>query len=129
MLELTPPSQRIIQHYAQRMPFTNPHATPKTEENAWKPSILQTIATNGTGIPHLAEEIGQHQAYLENGDGLMRKERLHLKTELENLLRTTLVSRWRESIAAEYQHTLEKLVAREISPLKAVEMLLKGKNL
>ncbi|MEA2007710.1 MAG: methylmalonyl Co-A mutase-associated GTPase MeaB [Chloroflexota bacterium] len=127
MLDLVTPSQRWVQHHAQIMPLPQTTALLDGGDNAWEPPIVQTIATDGTGIPQLAEEIAGHQAYLKTGDGLVLKERLRLKTELENLLQATLLARWSESVSPKkYQHTLEKLVAREISPQQAIQILIDG---
>ena len=131
MLELaTPSSQRWVQHHAQIMALTPPPDLPDEGDNAWEPPIVQTIATDGTGIPQLAEKIAEHQTYLKTSGGLVHKEHIRLKTELNNLLQATLVSRWSESISKEsYQHTLEKLVTREISPQQAVQILTDGESL
>ncbi len=129
MLELANPSQRSVQHRAQIVPLPQTPALLEEGNNAWEPPIVQTIATDGEGIPQLVEKIAEHQTYLKDSGGLIRQERLRLKTELEDLLQATLVARWSESISHEkYQFTLQKLVTREISPQQAVQILIDGVN-
>ena len=92
--------------------------------------MLRTIATNGQGIAELAEAIRQHQVYLKTSGDWQRRDQLRIYNELENLLRSTLYNRWRETVLPEYyQKTLELLANRSISPLQAVERLLNDKQL
>ncbi len=130
MLELAAPGKRFLQNHAQVMPLPLPPGILATEDNAWEAPIVQTIATTGTGIPLLAEEITRHQAYLQTSGDLIHKEKIRLKTEMDDLLERALVSRWRESITIEtYQTMLDKLVERKISPQQAVQILIDGENL
>lgn len=130
MLELAKPGKRFPQHHAPVMPLPPPQDSVENGDNVWEPPILQTTATTGTGIPLLVEEITRHQTYLQRSGDLLHKEKIRLKTEMDNLLKYTLVSRWRESITkAVYQTTLHKLVEREISPQQAVQLLIDGGNL
>ena len=130
MLDLTSSVKRLLNHHAQIMPMPPIPISPNGGDQVWEPAIVQTIATTGAGIPHLAEEITRHQTYLQTSGDLIYKEKIRLKTEMDNLLEYALVSRWRESITdGIYQHTLEKLVAREISPQQAVQILMNGESL
>ena len=99
-------------------------------ESVWAVPVLRTIATNGQGIAELAEAIRQHQVYLKTSGDWQRRDQLRIYNELENLLRSTLYNRWRETVLPEYyQKTLELLANRSISPLQAVERLLNDKQL
>ena len=99
----------------------------EAEGEMWVPPIQRTIALDGTGIPELSALIAGHRQHLEDSGGMVRRERLRLKSELENMLRETLVTRWREEIPESfYQELLDRLVAREISPWRVVEELIDG---
>ena len=100
------------------------------ENNAsriWLSPIQKTIATEGTGIPELGELIAQHRAHLVQSGDLERRERARLQNELELLLQSTLVARWRSGVTdGQYQNVLERLTGRELSPRQAVTELLNG---
>jgi LAO/AO transport system kinase len=99
----------------------------EAEGEMWVPPIQRTIAIDGTGIPELGALIADHRQHLEDSGGITRRERFRLKSELENMLRETLVTRWRKEIPESfYQELLDRLVAREISPWRAVEELIDG---
>jgi LAO/AO transport system kinase len=90
----------------------------------WIPPIQRTVATEGTGVADLVQEIERHYQYLRETGELKQREQERLKSELDILLRERLVSRWRERVTEmRYEQTVEKLVRREISPWQAVELL------
>lgn len=94
-------------------------------QTSWLPTILRTVATLGTGIQELMQEIERHRQHLLHSGEWQRREQERLHTELENLLRETLIKRWRERLpTASYQEVLSALVNRRISHHQAVEMLL-----
>jgi LAO/AO transport system kinase len=91
----------------------------------WIPPIQRTVATDGTGVPELAEAIAHHYNYLSETGELQLRERARLQSELDLLLRETLVSRWRHKISeARYDQAMQQLLLRKISPWQAVEGLL-----
>jgi LAO/AO transport system kinase len=93
----------------------------------WLTPILRTVATEGTGILELVQEIERHRQYLLQSGEWQRRDRERLHTELENLLRETLVARWRATLpAANYQEVLSNLVRRRIAHHQAVEKLVHG---
>jgi LAO/AO transport system kinase len=93
----------------------------------WQPPIIRTVSTEGAGIPAVAEAIEAHRQYLvESGDWL-RRESSRLEAELNALLRSTLLSRWRERVGVErYRQALDRLIERRISPRQAVLELIDG---
>jgi LAO/AO transport system kinase len=100
------------------------------ETSGWEIPVMRTIATSGEGIAELAASIRQHRAHLKDGGGWQQRDQIRLQSELDSLLQTTLLSRWRESVSQErYQQTLGLLADRKISPLQAVENLLNNKQL
>jgi len=93
----------------------------------WIPPIQRTVATLGTGIPELAESILQHRQHLLHSGEWRHRDHLRLQSELDFLLKETLVAQWRDTISINlYQQTLEDLGARRISPHQAVQMLVSG---
>jgi len=91
----------------------------------WIPPIQRTIATKGTGVVDLIEEIERHYKYLKETSELGQREQARLKSELDILLRERLVKRWRERVTeTRYGQAVEKLLRREISPWQAVDYLI-----
>ncbi|MEJ2707631.1 MAG: methylmalonyl Co-A mutase-associated GTPase MeaB [Anaerolineales bacterium] len=134
MLQLAHPTRREFQHHglvSQLSRSSNSKQTADTsagdEALLWIPPILQTVATEDTGIPELAQEIERHYEYLQASGGWQRREEARLRSELEQLLQEALLSRWWASMTpARYQAVLKNLVERELSPWEAVSALLNG---
>ena len=88
-------------------------------ERAWRPPIVTTIATDGTGLEELLTAIADHRRHLvETGalDQLRRNRALH---EIEAAVRAGL--RRRATINHAGDATLDRVVAREIDPWSAAE--------
>jgi len=95
------------------------------DELLWQPVVVQTIATQGTGIDELWQKIQAHFAYLERSDTREERDRQRLTRELERLVQETLVSRWKGTLSPDkFAQIVDKLVLREISPQEAVGILL-----
>ena len=95
----------------------------------WSPPIVRTVATEGDGIPQLAQAIRRHYDHLESSGDLQKRVRARLQAQLDALLRESLVVRWQERLpAGRYHETLDRLVEREISPRQAVAALLDGNS-
>lgn len=102
-------------------------AKPASDRRAWVPPIHLTIATDGTGIAELINEITRHRAFLHQSGGWERRDQYRLQSELDAILRDALVSRWRKTVSeSRYQEVLYKLVERRLSPHQAVSLLLDG---
>jgi LAO/AO transport system kinase len=93
----------------------------------WIPPIHRTIATEGTGISELSQIITDHYNHLRTSDELIKRERQRLRSELDTLLRESLLARWRNRVPEkEYLAALDKLLRREITPWMAVDQLIDG---
>lgn len=124
MLELGHPRPRSAWHHGQLLKVSTP-AAQRDEKISWSPPIVRTVATEGIGIPELGAAITRHLAYLEESGERERRERARLEAELDALLRTALVSRWKASLPEErYQDVLDELIQRHLSPWEAVELLI-----
>jgi len=127
MLLLAHPAQRPGEfHHAQSYAHAEAQST-SPDASIWLPPILRTVATEGTGVVELFQEIARHRVYLAESGEWQRRERLRLQSELDMLLQALLVSRWRQTVSAEaYQDVVDRLLQRDISPWQAVEALLDG---
>ncbi len=123
MLQLAHPAAHVFRHHGQIMEVQG--AAPAQEEAFWLPPVLRTVAIEDVGIDELAAHIARHREHLESSGDWIQRERVRLQNELNTLIQTMLVARWRESISeGEYQHTLDALVERRLSPHQAVTKLL-----
>jgi LAO/AO transport system kinase len=126
MLQLGHPVQREYQHHGQ-IEIVDVVDKKVESRPIWIPPIQRTIATEGDGIEQLSSIIFKHHNYLKEFGELHLRECERLKSEFDNLLQNTLVSRWRSRISDEqYQHVLKNIVDRKISPWQGVEELLGG---
>jgi GTPase len=126
MLQLAHPVQRQRFHPGLLTISSQPAAT-QTNQPAWQTPVLRSVATEGSGVSELAAEITRHRQFLEESGDWSRREQARLEAELDALLQSTLVSRWRDKISMEiYQTVIDQLVGRIISPWQAVTILLDG---
>jgi LAO/AO transport system kinase len=97
--------------------------------SSWIPPIRKTVATEGEGISELADEIARHAGYLRESGDWAARERSRLGSELDALLRETLVRRFRERVSkSHYEDVLDRIFQRELAPWEAVKMLLNGRS-
>ncbi|MCS6907804.1 MAG: methylmalonyl Co-A mutase-associated GTPase MeaB [Anaerolineales bacterium] len=93
----------------------------------WTPPLLRTVATEGRGVQAVVEALYNHRNFLCQSGEWERRERLRFQTQLENLFQAALIKRLHETVSAtEYGHILDRIVSRQISPWKALEILLDG---
>jgi LAO/AO transport system kinase len=122
-LELAHPTKRVFRHHGQTMSLS----PTVTDSTLWIPPINKTVATEGKGIDKVVESIAKHAAHLRQSGDWAARDRARLGSEMETLLRETLLDRFLESIQPEtYERTVEKVVNRNLSPYEAVQFLLNG---
>jgi LAO/AO transport system kinase len=125
-LELAHPVRHVFQHHGKLEVVEAPE-TPVY--NSWIPPIQKTIATDGTGVYELAEEIAHHAEHLRQSGDWAARERSRLGSELDALLREALVAHFRKGVPeSRYEAILDKVFQRELAPWEAVKMLLNGQS-
>lgn len=126
MLQLARPVQHPSVHHSI-LPSVDETLPAPPEPIAWQTPVLRSVATEGIGISQVAEEIARHRKFLEESGGWTRREQARLGAELDALLQSTLVSRWKSSITPDkYQAVIQQVVERRLSPWRAVTILLDG---
>ncbi len=125
-LELAHPTKRVFRHHGQTMSTgTGTNADP----SMWIPPINKTVATEGKGIAELTESIARHVAHLRQSGDWAARDRTRLGSEMEAVLRETLLSRFMETVPNEkYDEIIGKVLNRNISPYEAVNILLNGNS-
>jgi len=139
MLQLAHPVRHeFVSHHGERMVVSadgEPHEGGSPPDSGdsdsdgalWIPPIRRTIATDGTGISELAASIKEHYNYLRQTGEWQQRDRARLQTELDVLLRETLMARWRDSVSeSQYGQVIQDVYKRELSPWQAVDTLLDG---
>jgi GTPase len=122
-LELAHPTKRIVRHHGKNMSIS----APTTDSRLWIPPIIKTIATDGKGIDELAASIAKHVEYLQQSGDWAARDRARLGSEMETLLRETLMDRFLKNVEQQkYEEMIEKVVNRNISPYEAIKLLLNG---
>jgi len=124
-LELAHPTQRVFRHHGQSLAVAAPAAQ---DGSFWLPPILRTVSTAGTGIAELAAAIARHGEYLRTSGDWAARERARLESELENLVRESLLERFMERTGpGELQSVIDRMLKRELSPWEAAGQLLDGR--
>lgn len=127
-LELAHPTRRVFRHHGRDMQVQEAASTKDEMNNLWIPPIHKTISTEGKGIAELAESIAKHVVHLRHSGDWAARDRARLGSELEALLRESLMSRFMESISqAKYEDVVQQVLQRQLSPYEAVDSLLNRK--
>jgi LAO/AO transport system kinase len=94
-------------------------------ENDWRPPVLKTISTEGTGIAEVVEWIDKHRTYLESNYLLAAKERARLRAEFENVVQRELMLRLMHGVnGGKIEALVDQLANREIDVYAAAEQLI-----
>jgi putative protein kinase ArgK-like GTPase of G3E family len=92
----------------------------------WIPPIAQTVATIGQGVESLVDHIHLHREYLKTTGGWKNRERIRLKSELDDLLKIALFTNLHNQMpGGTYESVVDMICSRRISPYQAVTYLLK----
>ncbi len=130
MLQLGHPTAHVFQNGGNKPGHGPEHAGPAPAEPPpapgpmWLPPIVKTVATENQGIAELGRAIQQHYQHLQASGELKVRDRARLRSEVDLLLRETLVARWRARVSGDaYERVLEKVLDRQLSPGQAVAAL------
>jgi LAO/AO transport system kinase len=96
-------------------------------DDGWQPPIIKTVATRGFGVDEVLEAVEAHAGYLHESHVFEGRERRRVVRELETILRTTLLARFRAGVPEEHFESLvAEVLAREVDPYRAAEQLLRS---
>ena len=122
MLELGHPVEKVNHHGRA---LTAPTPPPATPTRFWLPPILQTVAAEGKGIDEVLAAVDNHRRHLEETQGLQALEAEHLRIELLDRLRDSLLARLlRELPPDALARLVGQMQAREIDPHSAIKTLM-----
>jgi LAO/AO transport system kinase len=96
-----------------------------TGEMAWRPKVVQTIATRGDGIDEMWDAIGEHREFQERTGQLARRREDRLRDELRNIVLARLREQADTTCTGErFDKLVTQVTARELDPYAAAEELL-----
>jgi LAO/AO transport system kinase len=92
-------------------------------EGEWRPPILKTEATAGTGVDALLDTIEQFRAHTAKARGSRRRARAEWR--VRELLAQRFLTHVEQHVLApgEFEQTLERIAARELDPYTAVDAI------
>ncbi|MDR3666480.1 MAG: methylmalonyl Co-A mutase-associated GTPase MeaB [Ignavibacteriaceae bacterium] len=97
------------------------------DASSWMPNIIQTVASENTGIEETAAEIQRHREYLTGTGSLNKKRelrtRLRIKEIVEDKLRTEL---WNNDRENSLNSSLGKVVLGNLSPYHIADEILEN---
>jgi LAO/AO transport system kinase len=100
-------------------------AMAERRDGAWRPPVVQTVATTGVGIDDLLAEVDRHAAWLRESGELARRRTLRARREVEAIALAALRERWgRSGSGADLDALAERVVAGEVDPYAAADELL-----
>ncbi len=91
----------------------------------WRPPVVDTVATEGTGVDQLWAEIRRHQQHLEDDGGLRLRRRRRLEREFRAVLGAGIERRVEAVLAGgELGGLVEDVVDHRVDPYEAADRLL-----
>jgi len=94
-------------------------------DGAWRPSVLQTVASTGQGIDELLAEVDRHAAWLRESGELAHRRTVRARREVEAIALASLRERWgRADAGADLDALAERVVTGEVDPYAAADELL-----
>ncbi len=90
----------------------------------WHIPVLETVATEATGIPALADAVGEHFQHLQNSGQWFEREKDRSRQDVTQLLQERLAARLRVSVPDEEREAIiAEVAARRLDPYSAVTQL------
>lgn len=91
----------------------------------WRPPVLQTVASKGSGVAEVWKAVREHRAYLEAGDERARQRRRRAAHDLGSALRANLAHSLNTEEPA--SDLLDAIVTRRTDPWSAADRLLQAR--
>ncbi len=93
------------------------------DEGLWRPPILKTIATNGTGVPELVDAVWRFRSHSEATHSVRRQKRSEFG--LRELVSKRFMQRLEQGVLqpGEFEAIANRVAAREVDPYTAADEL------
>ena len=97
----------------------------RTARTDWVPPVVLTVASQGTGVGEVLDQIEAHLAHLETSGGLQQRRRERAGQRLHDVLRGRMWLEFRARVPEpEWRQFVERLAARELTPDAAADALM-----
>jgi LAO/AO transport system kinase len=99
-----------------------------SQDAGWVPPIVETVATEGRGVPELWQALERHRIYLEASGELAKRRRRRIETEVLELVDRQLRETVRRRVGAggEIAHVLAAACDGRLDPHSAAAAILGG---
>ncbi len=89
-----------------------------SSSRAWRPPIVKTVGTLGTGISELVDKIFAHRKFLEKGEGLKAKRNERAREEIIHLIEREISKYVRRMLKYDvnFEEVIDQVVARKQNP-------------
>jgi len=96
-----------------------------SNRSMWRPPIVATVATDGTGISELMDAVGAHRDHLVDSGELLVRRRARVRSELVAILSAELAERARTVGGGEsFEELVDSIADLRVDPWSAAEQLL-----
>jgi LAO/AO transport system kinase len=93
----------------------------------WRPPIVSTVATDGTGVAELWERVNEHREVISSSGELERRRRHRLREELREIVARRLEQKAREICTGDrWDGLTDDVIERSIDPWSAADEMLSG---
>jgi len=93
----------------------------------WRPPIVSTVATDGTGVAELWERVNEHREVISSTGELERRRRYRLREELREIVARRLEQKAREICTGErWDGLTDEVIERSTDPWSAADEMLRG---
>jgi LAO/AO transport system kinase len=94
-------------------------------EGAWRPPVLQTVASTGLGVDELLAEVDRHATWLAESGELARRRTARARSEVEAVALEALRERWGSAGGtADLDDLAGRVASGELDPYAAADRLL-----
>ena len=96
-------------------------------DRAWRPPVVQTVATTGEGVDELFDAITAHRAHLESTGEAETRRHARLREELRGLVAAQMLERADAVCSGPgFDAMVDEVAARTRDPYSAADALLRG---
>jgi LAO/AO transport system kinase len=97
----------------------------ETDAALWIPPVLKTSALQNEGLDELVTQIEKHRQYLIESGDVRQLEARYIEIELYERLQQAMMRQITTNLPVSViRDVIDKIIARELDPLTAVEQLL-----
>jgi LAO/AO transport system kinase len=94
------------------------------KERAWRVPIIKTCATNGEGVPLLADKLAEHRSSLQETGQLSRRAERQARSEILALLQQLLLDKLDATLRQEdWDQLIDEVARRRSDPYTAAEKI------